>query len=184
MSRLLPLVALFALVCLTGCSEKGEEAFLTLNKSHSVNLLELNDDWPSPTPDEMLSPQELDVYRELGRPDAMRLWYSKLGTVEPRNKAMAELYHRGWEYAGYDRSWIYLTRDLEVVFIKGGAIDRRPLTEKVKTIVRLGDPHDMKQPKPGLDTWTFYDAGVSMTFEGETMVKEDKFPPMNFRRLD
>jgi hypothetical protein len=170
-------VAALVLV-LGGCSN----SHVTLDADHSANLLRLSPEWPGTKPEKILTPAQIEVYEELGRPDAMRLLFNRRGDIYRRDDAFHEFYIRGDDYETIDRAWIYRSRDLEVRFA-GGTVDRRPLTDKLNTLLDYGDPNEAKRLNETREKWFYYNVGRIFTFDDDKLVQEENIPRTGFRRL-
>jgi hypothetical protein len=169
--------AVAALGALSGC---GKE-YVTFDPEYCSNLLLVDAEWPGPDPEGTLTDAELAVYKELGRPDTMRFLFDRNGDIYQREPAMHELFAKGNDITLVEKAWIYSTRNLEVRFT-GGAVERYPISEKLRILVKHGDPHEIKLLNEKREKWFYYDIGQFFTFEDETLVMTERAPRTGFRR--
>lgn len=173
--RISLLLLLFgALIFTLGCGKKGN---LHINPDFSVNLAIPDSRYP---PVKKLSASGREVYELYGRPNFVRLWWSKDGRIHRFLEVDRKLQDKGVIYR-LKHSWIYPDQNLEFVFAADGLYKEIPLNDKIQTICSFGDPEDIKrisQEKPLKEMWNYYSIGLILVFEDDKLIKEQRHNPM------
>jgi hypothetical protein len=143
-SRFLFLLCLVALALLPACG--GNEHVLEPDYHFSLNVIET----PSWFPDKemQLEPGQQAVLDSRGKPNFMRIWWRPNGElITSRDLSGLKPEQIGEKLSNTQKSWIYTTDKIEVVFLRGGASYReQPLSEKIALVCQYGDPSHMSPP--------------------------------------
>ncbi|MBN1902789.1 hypothetical protein JW926_15805 [Candidatus Sumerlaeota bacterium] len=166
------------LTCLfsTGCGQKGH---LRVNPEFSVNLAIPDQKYP---PLKQLSATGKEAFEIYGRPDFVRLWWSKDGRIHRFLEVDRALQNKSSIYR-LRHSWIYVDKKIEIVFSTSGSSTYKelPITDKIQTICAYGDPEDIKrlsEEKPLRENWSYYSIGLILMFEDDKLIKEQRHNPM------
>jgi hypothetical protein len=173
-SIILLFLLLVPLVFSLGCGRKGH---LHVNPEFSINLAIPDRKYP---PVKKLSTSGREVYELYGRPDLVRLWWSKDGRIHRFLEVDRKLQDKKAIYR-LRHSWIYLEKNLELIFATDGAYQEVPLNDKIRTICTYGDPEDIKsisEEKPIKEIWNYYSIGLILVFQEDKIIKEQRHNPM------
>ncbi len=139
----------------------------------TINFFLPGEKWPN---QRLFSPVEKQVYEQYGRPDMFRLLWDPTGEIKMRDVVQLE-----WTRSKMKQfppfTWVYLTRNEEVVFT-GNTYTSRPLTETMQLIIKYGDPENVRQIGDGVVQWTYYSVGHIYTIAGDRVVSQQTFPAM------
>ena len=160
---------------LTGCRP---DPFFRMNPSFSVNVAE-----PLFTEETMvqLSGLERDIYDRYGEPDYIRFRWNKLDQPGNRLKNMHQL--KAPQMASLERSWLYLDKNLEILFKRNTEIETKSIADRWRTICLYGDPdeileHTVNREDPYIN-YVYYGEGVRFKFDMDgNLVQESRFPRM------
>jgi hypothetical protein len=163
-----PVVCVFALALLCACDQD-----LAINPEFSVNLFAPGPKWPN---ERKLTPAQKEVYKRYGRPDNFRVFWNPHGTLLNRLEVGKQLEKmKPSQLPPY--SWIFLKNGKEIVF-GGSGYEERPLTDQVRTLVRYGDPEDVKELQNGVTEWMYFSVGKQYKFHDGALVEEKDFPAL------
>jgi hypothetical protein len=166
-------------VVLSGCG-KNKKKQLTLDPEYSFNLLIVGEEWPGKKPHKKLSESELEVFNELGRPDAVRIVYDQTRRIMTRIEVDTKFKGQNAKTIhDFEKSWIYYVLGEEVIFHPSGSIEHIPLTDKLRTAYRFGDPENRSSHiAKDQETWSYYSLGKRFKFDGDDLIAEESFPRM------
>lgn len=178
----IPIVFCLAAFGLSGC-QTGNVAY-TLDPSFSLNIADVNPDWPTDV--DLLHPFERETFEQRGRPDFIHVIWSKRHDIVNKSD-VARFSRNPKRNKQLAQGWIYVDDDEEVVFSLGEDPPKvRPLLDKLEVISRMGDPNPMNTktfPNSSgmrIETWHYVGQGVIFTFSDGILIKEDRssVPPM------
>jgi hypothetical protein len=152
---------------------------LSLDPSFSINLVRPGKNYPSTKliRKRLLSQAKIEIFENYGRPDFIRLWWTEDGRIQ----RYLEVDRRLKSILDQKQSWIYLDSDIEFVFDTEEKYRELPMTDKIRTICKLGDPEDVKtlsNSSPLKENWNYYSIGLILTFIDGKIVKKATHPPM------
>jgi len=160
----------------SACQKRQE---ILLNMSFSVNVAQ-----PGPTFPKMenLVESKKQAYDLYGRPDFIRLWWTRDGYPKRFLEVDRLLNQEPQSIYALRHSWIYLDQEVEVIFDSGKTFHEVPLTDKVRMLCRYGDPEDVKSLTSGEgtpeETWHYYSLGLILRFRGDTIISKQTHAPM------
>lgn len=161
---------------LAGCSRHRKEYIV--RPEFSVNVGEVDPGWPKDVNKIGLAQQE--VMRMRGRPERIHVLWSVDGQV--MDKINVTRMKRENEKLSPKLSWIYLSQNVEVVFLDSFNFRAIPLSDQLKTLCALGDPQEIKrlaQPNGKIgEKWCYWNQGRLITFIDGTRVSEENVQPM------
>lgn len=160
---------LVASILLTACKKDQDFAF---KQDFSINLFYPGPKWPDR---KKLKPVERDVYERYGRPAAFRILWPPSGDIRRRSDLEDAFAKAPKIIPPY--SWVYPSLGKEIVF-RGQAYEELPLTDKVRLVLRYGDPEDVKELSSGVEQWTYYSAGKIYKIRSGRIIEEKEFPAM------
>ena len=167
-------LALLVLIAAGGCSS-APPPFL-FNAEVSVNVAPINPKWPKHFED--LTPAQRVVWNEHGRPEAAHIQWSTTRDVSDAGMVMRNLQNTGKKVGETPFGWIYTRDKIEVVFSDFGLSETRPLSDAIVTIMKYGDPQQVRpvSSKTGKQTefWTYVNQGVRLKFEDGKLVDTDR----------
>jgi len=167
-ARLVAVVAA-ALIGLTAC--KKDEGFV-FKPEFTVNLFYPGPKWPN---QKKLSKAEREVLQRYGRPAAFRILWSPAGEIRMRSELEDASLKQPKVMPAY--SWVYPGLNKEIVFTQG-TYQERQLSDKIRLILRYGDPEDVKDLSSGIEQWTYYGVGKMIKLREGHIVEEKQFPAM------
>lgn len=162
------------LVFSPGCGNKGH---LHINPEFSVNVAIPDSKYP---PVKKLNTAGREVFELYGKPDLVRLWWSKNGRIHRFLEVDRQLQNKKAIYR-LKHSWIYQDKNLEFLFTSEGSYQEVPLNDKIRTICTYGDPEDIKtisEEKPIKEIWNYYSIGLILVFQDDKLIKEQRHNPM------
>ena len=155
-----------------GCALPGQ---LMFNPKFSVNLAEPGKKWPQ---EKNLTPAQSEVLATYGPPDYLHIWWTKKGDIQTYLKVDRKFPRMG----DYDRSWIYLDRNEDIVFKSDTNYVVVPISDRLGAVCEYGDPEDIKKnvSRDGVlvESWMYYSHGVLLKFCDGKLAKRQEFPPM------
>jgi hypothetical protein len=163
-----------AFVFSMGCGKKGH---LHVNPEFSINLAIPDSKYP---PVKDLSAKGREAFELYGRPDFVRLWWSKDGRVHRYLEVDRNLQNKNAIYR-LRHSWIYIEKGVELDFSSGGSYKEIPLNDKIRTICTYGDPEDiirLSEETPLRENWRYYSIGLILSFQDDKLIKEQRHNPM------
>ncbi|NQU42995.1 hypothetical protein HQ520_06905 [bacterium] len=117
------------------------------------------------------------VLEERGVPDFIHLrWVPGKDVVEEGRVYHMKTAHRG-KLEPRDKSWIYLAKDLEVLFEGETEFREEPLSDKMRVICEYGDPQDIRYNSSGqtqIVNWRYYSEGIIFRFQDEKLIETDR----------
>ena len=164
--------ALAALFVLAAC-EKDDVVF---DPDYSVNTAAPGEKWPNMK--KITGPQK-EIYDKYGKPEAFQFVWNPDGKVVARSD-LAKKLEKNKPKDLPPLKWVYLKRGVVVSFTKT-SYSEEPVTDQLRTLLKYGDPEDVKEPDQTtkLTEWRFYGAGKLFKFTPEGRIAEQKdFPPM------
>ncbi|MGC8841421.1 MAG: hypothetical protein ACP5QZ_08215 [Candidatus Sumerlaeaceae bacterium] len=164
----LVIVLLAGMLLLAGCKDQD----FSFKPDFSVNLFFPGPKWPNT---KKLTKVESDVYERYGRPAAFRVLWPPNGDIKLRSELEDVFAKQPKVLPPY--SWVYPSLGKEIVF-RGQAYEERPLSDKVRLILKYGDPEDVKELSSGVVQWTYYSAGKMLKLREGRIVEEKEFPAM------
>lgn len=188
--RFLPGISVGVLVLvLSGCSVQGVVNWVFgpnrvtegMDVAFSINILKPPWWWPDEdTFDVKQNPSgkiEKTYFEQNGRPDWLRLYFSREGTVIPYSVLS--------EGAGLPKirqtAWIYMERKVEVTFTTKEAVET-PITDEVLTLCELGDPDEILNVSTDGTTrhvrYLYRRRGVFITFVNQQKTDTQRVPAL------
>ena len=165
------LMALFIPAC-------HKERQVTFNSEFSINIGKPGRDFPVV---KHLTQAKREIYEFYGPPDYVRLWWSDDGRIHRFLEVDRRLKDKR-QFSQIKRSWIYLDKDMEFLFIDETSYRETPLGDKVRIICTYGDPEDIKKTSDTggalLETWNYYSIGLILKFKDGRLVGQQRHPPM------
>lgn len=169
------LLLLVVLSFISGCS--GKQRQFVFNRDFSINLAQPGKSWLQL---EKLSPGEEKAVYEYGMPTYFRIWWDRDGAFKSLLDVDQQL--RKGQYKTVKKTWIYPESAIELEFPTPFEYKVMPLTDKLKTLCKHGDPEEVKRREisPGIyeETWIYYSEGKMYKFVGENLLRVQEFPPM------
>ncbi|MBN1515406.1 hypothetical protein JXA32_02440 [Candidatus Sumerlaeota bacterium] len=162
----------------TGCSKV--DYGIIWDPDTSINIVRPSSSWPG---EFELTPAQQRLLEAHGQPSLERIWYDPAGEVKRYVEVRDQLDVK--TPADFKRSWIYLDLDKEYEFVSPTNYIAHPLTDKIKTLCRYGDPQDFGDGKlqdvPFIE-WVYYNRGERYKFDenGALLIKETFQPLHNF----
>lgn len=154
------------------CAHTGQ---VMLNPNFSVNLAKPGKKWPQ---EKKLTPAQSEVLAKYGPPDYFHIWWTKQGDIQTYLK-VARVIPR---IRDYDRSWIYLDRNEDIVFKSADQYSGVPVGDQLRTVCEYGDPEDIKKnvSRDGVvvESWAYYSRGTLFKFCDGKLAERQEFPPM------
>lgn len=177
------------LVFLSGCALRDSIQWIFgpnnvmegMNPRFSFNVFEPPKWWPDEdsftSRDKVIGNLKKQYYDEHGAPDYLRVWYNPEGTPLPRESVT----HSRELPEPKSFSWIYLSRNVEVVFTRQGA-EEKPISDEVKTICENGDPDEVRfighDPNIRMVRYIYHQKGLQIDFQNFKIVKKQHLPGM------
>lgn len=160
------------LVVLIGCAHSGQIVF---NPKFSVNLATPCKSWPE---EKKLTPAQREVLAKYGPPDYFHIWWTKQGEIQTYLKVDRKFPR----IHDYDRSWIYLDRNEDIVFKSDTHHVVLPISDQLRVVCEYGDPEDIKKitNRDGVlvESWTYYTYGILLKFLDGKLGERSEFQPM------
>lgn len=145
---------------------------LVFKPDFSINLFYPGPKWPN---EKKLTKVERDVYERYGKPQAFRVLWPPNGDIRQRSDLEEAFAKQPKVMPPY--SWVYPQQGIEIVF-RGQGYEEQPLSDKVRLVLKYGDPEDVKDLSGGVIQWTYYSAGKMIKLRGGRIVEVKEFPPM------
>jgi hypothetical protein len=124
-----------------------------------------------------LQPREKAALEKYGRPDFMRIIWDRSGAIKIRDQFNAVERKRMKKAAELPTTWVYLDRNVELVF-SGDTWQERRLNDEIKLVARMGDPEAVREIPGGIVEWTFYSTGRIVKLLNGSIVETRQFPAM------
>jgi hypothetical protein len=152
-----------------------------MDVAFSINILKPPWWWPDEdTFDVKLDPAgktEKKYFKEHGRPDWLRLYFNREGTIIP----YSILSEGGGLPKIRQTAWIYTERKIEVTFTAKEAIET-PLNDEVLTLCELGDPDEILNISTDGTTrhvrYLYRRRGVFITFLNQQKTDTQRVPAL------
>lgn len=167
------LVLLLLLAAASACSRNkpGYKIFPEV----SVNVGKIDPGWPSDM--SKLSLAEQEMIRLRGRPEFIHVWY--IPGVEMVDKMTIR---RLDPKTNKQLSWVYLSRDEEIIFLDQVNFEIRPLSHRIKLICQVGDPQEIRRLPDAegrlVEQFRYYNLGRIVTFIDGMQVREEYTAPL------
>ncbi|MCX7626399.1 MAG: hypothetical protein N2Z21_09340 [Candidatus Sumerlaeaceae bacterium] len=162
------LVLLGLLILATACKDQD----LVFKPDFSINLFYPGPKWPNV---KKLGKVEQDVYQRYGKPQAFRVLWPPNGDIRQRSDLEEAFAKQPKVIPPY--SWVYPQQGIEIVF-RGQGYEEQPLSDKVRLVLKYGDPEDVKELSSGIVQWTYYSVGKMIKLRAGRVVEVKEFPPM------
>jgi hypothetical protein len=164
-------VILCALLCVGLAACKNDQDF-TFKQDFTVNFFYPGPKWPNV---KKMTKVEQEVYQRFGRPAAFRILWPPNGDIRLRSELEDAFAKKPKVMPAY--SWVYPALGKEIIF-RGDAYEEQPLTDKVRLVLKYGDPEDVKDLSSGVVQWTYYSAGKMIKLRQGRIVEVKEFPAM------
>ncbi len=162
-------IALWGAVGLIGCKDKDLYVF---KPEFSVNVFYPSPKWPNA---KKFTDVEKEVYERYGRPAAFRVLWPPTGDIRLRSDLENAFAKQNKVIPAF--SWVYPNQNKEIAFTPT-SYEERPLTDKIRLVLRYGDPEDVKLLSSGDEQWTYYSAGRMFKLRRNKIVDVQEFPAM------
>jgi hypothetical protein len=168
-------LAVLGALLLCGCW--GNMHVLDFDYHYSMNIIRRPLWFPDP---KQMTAVQKEVLARYGSPDYIRFWWRTDGEFISTADLSGRDKDRVAEDMGRaDKSWIYMSQNIEIVFLSEGAYRPDPMSEKLHLVCQYGDPSD-KSPQVMEDghtvqNWTWYDHGIQIKLVDGKEVKRTFF---------
>jgi hypothetical protein len=164
--------AVLAMGVATGCRDK--EAGVSFNPEFSINLMTPGPKWPNM---KKIKPRERAAFEKYGKPDFFRLIWNRQGSIVVRDQFSRSDRERLKRAMNFETTWVYLERDMELVFT-GEQFQERRLNDEIRLIAKMGDPEAVRTVPGGGVEWTFYSTGRIFRMVNGKIIDTREFPAM------
>jgi hypothetical protein len=184
-------VPISALLLFAGCATisswfEDESKYYTVNPKFSVNIAEVDKEWPRDF--DRLTPLEQEAYEKHGRPELIHVWWDRRESVVTESQVMEYQTAQKGSLKPLKISWLYPESDVEILFDARTELTENKIDDKLKTIIEVGDPDRIKYGKrlgKRSEQWVYYRQGRMYEFLDNILVNvdENSFSPIpNYRR--
>lgn len=185
-TRYYTLIFVAAIVLTTAaCNNKPKPKVSGLDTTFSWNIATVGDEWPdeekSWSENPNIARHQQRIYEEMGTPDFFWVYWRPDGSP----LTSREIETQSWIYRDSknhplkkqpDLGWIYLADDKLIRFRNSGP-EEIELTDMVRTICDLGDPHEIKDINDEI-IYQYYDEGKIFYYRNGELYKEQDTPRM------
>ncbi|HPB30133.1 MAG TPA: hypothetical protein PLB62_01620 [Candidatus Sumerlaeota bacterium] len=172
---ILAALILYSTLCLSPSCRKDRNIHLDLDKS--VNVATPGKDFPAEKNLVASKKQTLELY---GKPDFIHLWWSRDGRIHTLLEVDRTMAARRKDVP---KSWIYLDRNIEIIFDNNQEMREIPLVDKLRTVCLYGDPDEVKlMPDRATgalkENWHYFGQGLILLFEDGSLKGQQRHTPM------
>lgn len=157
------------LICLGGCAED-----IVLQTDNSLNLATPGPKWPKKKKD--FTKAQKEVFEKHGKPEMFRMVWNPDHRIATRDELQRRPDAKEMKKLP-PLTWVYTSRNMEIVFEGTERFSERPLTDEIKLVLKYGDPEDAKT-EAGVTQWTFYSVGRMYKLLNGRIIQQKEFPAM------